>query len=152
MSIFKKKLLSPVESIVNESLSKEQQLVERFITHAEFLASATITDSSVLSLQIVQTNSQISVALCGGKKIIKSISLKELALFFTDPTTALLIPRHLINNKLKTYFGTLEKSTHSEVIGLRLIILKNKSVKIYTIGTPEIKEISLDAFVHFFMP
>ena len=146
MKTFRKKLSATGKSMISEPIAKGNEMTLRFITHTNSLVQHR-SGSGVLSLQIVQSQEGIKAALCQGKAVIKNIPLNELAHFFTHPTIALRIPTMLIKHKLEAYFATIEKHTDSKVLGIRLIILKDETIKIYTIGTSVIEEVKLEDFI-----
>jgi len=149
--MFRKKLSLKENTLISEATATQNQMVRRFVTQASYLAKDTHTNSGILSLQILQSQNHITAALCQGTTIIKNIPLNKLALFFTHPTAAILIPASLIKGKLETYFASFQKHPNASAMGIRFILLKNEQTKIYTIGTIEILELELDIFIKSFV-
>lgn len=150
MILFKKKLSGTLKASLLEPLDKEQEIILRFIKRSQLIAKQHATGSGVLSLQIIQTQGIIQAALLQGKTLIKQIPLGEIVHFFADRTTAMLISKDHIRLKLEDYFNTFQKDIETESIGIRLLILKTESIKIYTIGTQSIQEVQLKEFIDFF--
>ncbi len=149
MTLFKKNISDKLIGIFSDSLTEEERISRHFIEYTASLAKKS-HHKGVISLQIVQKAEKISSILCKGNTPIKTILLDEIPLFFTNGFTASLIGKSIVEEKLKKYLKTFNVDSVSKSIGVRIVILKEKQVKIYTFGTQCASEVLLSEFISFF--
>lgn len=147
----KSKLTDRFKTVFNDLTNQEKKITRHFINHATSLAKDSKHIDGILSLQILKLKDcAIGAILCKGKTAIKEISLDKIALFFTDSFTANLITKTRIEEKIETYLKSFQTHPQVHYIGIRIVVLKNEEVKIYTLGTKETLEVPLNEFIHFF--
>ncbi len=149
MTLLKKRISDKLKDIFTDSLSEEERMTRYFIAYATSLAKKS-HHKGVISLQIAKKKEKLSAVLCKGDRPIKAIALDEIPLFFTNGFTASLIGKSIVEKKLKKYFKTFKVNSASKSIGVRMVILKEEQVKIYTFGTQCASEVLLSEFIIFF--
>lgn len=143
-------LQNKIKQVFHNTFNEEKRIKNRFITHSRSVAKNHRGIEGILSLQIIETENKISTTLFKGHTTIKNIALENVALFFTDPMSARLIPSSHIEEKLKDYFKNFQRDLRVNSIGIRIVILKNEAVRIYTLGTQESTEVLLTDFINYF--
>ncbi|MFC4636084.1 hypothetical protein ACFO3O_19400 [Dokdonia ponticola] len=149
MALLRKNISDKLKSVFTDSLSEDERLSRHFIGYATSLAKRSHRQG-VISLQIIQEAEELSATLFKGDSPIKTICLDEIALFFTNGFSASLIGKSIVEEKLKNYFKTFKVSSVSKSIGVRMVIVKEEQVKIYTFGTQCASEVLLSEFITFF--
>ena len=149
MTLFQKSISDKLKAVFTDAVSEEECMTRHFIEYATSLATKS-HHIGVISLQISQKAEKLSAVLYKGDNPIKAISLDEIPLFFTNGFTASLIGKSIVEEKLKKYFKTFKTNSVSKSIGVRMIILKEDQVKVYTFGTQCANEVLLSEFITFF--
>ena len=143
-------LKNKIKQAFNDTFDQEKRIRSRFISHSRSLSKDHAGIKGALSLQILETEDEMAATLFKGHTSIKNIGLDSIAHFFTDQMSARLIPSSRIEEKLKDYFNFFRRDLETTSVGIRIVILKNEIVRIYTLGTQETKEVLLTDFINFF--
>ncbi|WP_299212564.1 hypothetical protein [uncultured Dokdonia sp.] len=149
MTVFKKSISNKLKGIFGDSLSEEDRMTQHFINHSNSLVRKS-HHHGMVSLQILQRSEELSAILYKGNNQIKTISLDEIPLFFTNGFTASFIGKSLVEQKLKNYFKSLEVVSCSKTMRIQMVIDEKEKVRIYTCGTIGVNEVSLSEFITFF--
>ncbi|GGG35853.1 hypothetical protein GCM10011344_40950 [Dokdonia pacifica] len=143
-------LKNKIMQVFDETFDQEKKIRSRFVSHSRLLAKDHLAVKGILSLQILEMDDKFLASLFKGHTFIESISLDSIAQFFTDRMSARLISSSHIEEKLKKYFKNFQRDSAVKSIGIRIVILKDETVRIYTLGTQETEEVLLTDFIAFF--